>query len=81
MEQSEYLKLLNENIAKHYQKAPSNMKANIEKTSSEIAKKLEVDNRVQKFTTNNAIPNPKGPQTQLHREEAMQINQSCKETK
>ena len=54
MEQSEYLKLLNENITKHYQKAPSNMKADIDKTSSEIAKKLEVDNRVQKFTTNSA---------------------------
>ena len=54
MEQSEYLKFLNENITKHYQKAPSNMKADIDKTSSEIAKKLEVDNRVQKFATNNA---------------------------
>ena len=54
MEQSEYLKLLKENITKHYQKAPNSMKAEIGKTSSELAKKLQLDNKVQKFTTNNA---------------------------
>ena len=42
-----------ENITKHYKKAPSNMKAEIDKTSSEIAKKLKVDNTVQKFTVDN----------------------------
>ena len=54
MEREEYLKLLNDNITKHYQKAPANMKQEIDTVSADIAKTLKVDNRLQKYTTNNA---------------------------
>ena len=54
MEREEYLKLLNDNITKLYQKAPANMKQEIDTVSADIAKTLKVDNRLQKYTTKNA---------------------------
>ena len=61
VEPSVYRKLCDETITKDYKKAKNNIVSKMVRDDKKLAEKLEIDDRVQKVTPNEAFISIKGP--------------------